>query len=1473
MVSQPPPQQNHATHLPRAFYIEGPLGSGKTSLAVKHVLTCLHQTPSENILVLCSNHSRQQQFSQRLLAKLAHPIGQSPVYTYAGFIRQTLMDNWPVVEAFIGKQFDPTKDGQPQVRPILCGFEITERLLANLINQYRVSHPDAFADFPGNDTALIRQLIRRLRLRAENRLTRQEMLSRSEKLATPCLQDIAHIEKALDALTTRLRMLDSSRQLELFHTLLAHSPDVQAYLRHRTQHLIAEDLDETIPAQQQFIQWVAGQSHCQSVCLTVDINGGSRRGYLNAYPYDWPALKAIRTGKTQQLQRVGPAASTANRLLSWWKKQSITADPQEETTLQATRLHPNRVAMLTAVCRDINRRHQQGHPGSSIAIVLPMADDWTAQWLSHQLKRQGHQVQSLIGGTSPNHSAIARALLSLAQWCYYPGGQTQTNPYGWPLSPNEWQNLWFTLCPHWYQHPKGVEHLILALNNTQQHKFDSQTIPDWQTLAECHPSLAEYATQLQAYYQHCWAECLSCQRLPFIDGLYQLFINLITPTVWPKRPVLEIDQLLHSATQYHQLAQRWETLAGEPVIHPPIGKAWLQQVKAGVVADTPAQPMGINPDAIIIGTPQKLIDMTISRPWMAWLDVSSRQWARTDSAPLYNAWVHSAMWNPDDPNIQEQLLDDGTQQRLVRLRAGHLTRTLALLATETIQPYASQQDDDARDIPNKTGQHLIDGLEAIRSNTTKPTTKTQRATLRDDQKGVLDYGKKGMGTMAIAAVPGAGKTFVNVELILELVNPASGQPGIPADAILILTYMDSAARTLQTRLQQKLQTAKLPTVSTIHGLAFRILTEDDHFRHFSQLPEELAIMDDYEQQLALQDITGKIYTEKLQQAPISQRQFTSQTQRAIMEAKYARLSPDDLAHNMALADNHSPIYQHLANAYKQYNQYCLSQGKLDFTDLILYAIQLLEERPDIRTRYQQQYQVIIEDEAQDSSSLLQQFITLLSGSNPNLIRTGDTNQSITTTFSAADPSVFREFTATAQQSIHMYRSGRCAPEVMAMANDWLAHCLRDDRLHQAFVPITMKPVDPAGAYSNPTLIQPIRAKSFPTDLDEQRWWIGEIHRWQQDAATNSRKDTMALLLSRNDQVLAYTKALQQAGIPAISLTEAVQEQAVFAIQRGFINLLSKPNDLATQAEWVTILKETGLLFLPPFVDPGEAHNEATLVVELAWLDNNALLSAPINALPTPTLTRLAYDCQEFQQLAIAGDMTTLLIAIAHRYFDDANNRSNGILCALTVKRHLAELSQAQTPNANRIGSQLNSPFNMAPIELTAALLNDLHRGRKLRRAFGDTLDDNTHGLVQVMTLHKSKGQEFDRVGMVGLVSEDFKASPEDELAAIIRGWSQQQSGQATPVTKEALIQDKANERARLMYVGISRAKRDLVLTTSKSVTKFGKQRPSTPAGIFTFAENWLNTASNSTADQPVITRETLEKLVYSNNDDEGAKNR
>ena len=111
--------------------------------------------------------------------------------------------------------------------------------------------------------------------------------------------------------------------------------------------------------------------------------------------------------------------------------------------------------------------------------------------------------------------------------------------------------------------------------------------------------------------------------------------------------------------------------------------------------------------------------------------------------------------------------------------------------------------------------------------------------------------------MGISAVPGAGKTTILLALIVKLLERK-----IPPEHIFVLTYMDSAARNFRERIKNiRSRSAKLPNISTIHGLALRILKENGNFEKLG-LSGDFEICDDAHRGRILREIASKLKIEQ-----------------------------------------------------------------------------------------------------------------------------------------------------------------------------------------------------------------------------------------------------------------------------------------------------------------------------------------------------------------------------------------------------------------------------------------------------------------------------------------------------------------------------------------------------------------------------------------------------------------------------------
>jgi DNA helicase II / ATP-dependent DNA helicase PcrA len=1407
------------------LYIEGPMGSGKTTRLVQHVNQLLHahatigdtvkneenkgdnkNKGADGMLVLCSNHYRQQQFIQQLLTVQSQALPQLPVYTFAGFVRNTLFNYWPLVETILQKTL---KHGQAVIRPELSGLEDSELILkialAQLREQASQNNQTIFDNFPGSDAHILKQVIRRLRLKSENSLSRQEMFDRSQLMDEQCLPEVTALEKLFDKMSYTLRVLDANKQLDILAQLLQHDNALTQQLTADIHTLVVDDVDETIAAQQQFIQFLA--PGLQNLILAVDLHGGSRRGYLNAYPYNWQGLKALKEGETLVLERDDAMFRNAQTLLHNWTLSDLDLQDCKPLVEGVTVFDGfmSRIDMLEKVVADCIALLGNGYEPGDLAIVLPKTDFLAVYQLERKLSQLGIPLQLLSGTRRPSDNPKCKAFLSLMQWVNI--RQWQKRPSRWEIKTLFTQVLKLNTLP-------GVSSEILEYMVTCVDDWLAQamlSVDDEEAVLflpnlENDERFAACDAALKHRYQKLHDWLVEASQFSFEQQLHTCFEQLIAPFSTEQDAYVDLSRMIESYLRQCAIAENLSTLLAksfeEMGYAGGFGRWWLEQVKNGVTADTPDVPEALREEAVLLGTPQKMIDTEAVRRVYLWLDTSQREWAKSDNAPLYNAWVHSAVWDGN-----HYAFTDAFQDAVIRTRAGHITRTLMLLAKEKVYAYSSELDDVGFSQNGMLHPRLL-----TNENTLNPEP-LERATLRADQKPILAYQQ---GTMAISAVPGAGKTFVNVELLLDLI-----ERGIPPERIVVLTYMDSAAKTLMSRLKKKLAsiTRQLPYISTIHSLAFRILSDADNALFMGISPDELVVIDDVEQEAILQQIATATLPENVR----SLRDWQGAVGRAIAHAKTTGVTLGSIKTALAKTPDDYRLAEFLP-AYELYQQALQERGVLDFTDLILKAVGLLEDFPDCRARYQAQYRYIIEDEAQDSSRLLQRFIQLLGGEHPNLIRTGDTNQSITTTFSSGDTAVFREFMTTAEHCVQMTQSGRCAPEVIALSNTWLQEALKQPGLEQAFSSVAMQAI--AGV--NPALLYPVESQLFDMDSTERVWMIQKI----QQVREENPKASIAILLRSNKQVREMTGQLQQARIPAISLSDQVSISPVFSLIHDSLQLVAEPACTQLQVSWYKHLCIVQDIQPVPGIE--------------AFLAETVLAYSHPVQLPNEQLRQWAYDFQDFRRQGSGHNINTLIARMTDQFCKTVSSKSNGYLCALMA----SDILQTVLPG-----------LELSPLEVVISQFDHFKRHWKKSRNFADTVLNGENGgeVVQVMSLHKAKGQEFDVVFMPFMQATHFPDTLEqvtfnesDRLILALdstnnlagnggqpmvagTGAGSPEQGRNTKKELETLKkQAKIEEEARLVYVGLTRAKRGLFLSAHQQyLTRYNKLKKTSPTLAFT----------------------------------------
>lgn len=322
------------------------------------------------------------------------------------------------------------------------------------------------------------------------------------------------------------------------------------------------------------------------------------------------------------------------------------------------------------------------------------------------------------------------------------------------------------------------------------------------------------------------------------------------------------------------------------------------------------------------------------------------------------------------------------------------------------------------------------------------------------------------GKMAVSAVPGAGKSYSLA--IASALTIAKNQLNHHRQ-LIIVTYTRSAAASIQGKIKENLEKLQLPVTGfmtqTLHGLARYIASLHpeicpinlEHSTLIIPTPSHEIIrksvetwikLNPYHYQMLLEgqtDFEGDDSEKLRRQSVLRTEILPSLAHTVIREAKSSGLSPEEI---WGFQDYSSDQYELMAIAgglYEQYQLLMKQENYIDYDDLILASLKVLE-RPDIRKSWQEKVFAVFEDEAQDSSPLQEELITILASNDtqpdiaPNLIRVGDPNQAINSTFTPADPTYFNWFCDDCQENgqlATMAQAGRSSKIIIEVANQTL----------------------------------------------------------------------------------------------------------------------------------------------------------------------------------------------------------------------------------------------------------------------------------------------------------------------------------------------------------------------------------------------------------------------------------------------------
>ena len=233
------------------------------------------------------------------------------------------------------------------------------------------------------------------------------------------------------------------------------------------------------------------------------------------------------------------------------------------------------------------------------------------------------------------------------------------------------------------------------------------------------------------------------------------------------------------------------------------------------------------------------------------------------------------------------------------------------------------------------------------------------------------------GPLLLLAGAGSGKTRVITSRIGYLLQDI----GIPAQAILSVTFTNKAAREMRERVEGIVgrKQAKGMIISTFHALCVRILKEDIEQLGYKK---NFSIYGGGDQLRLIRDL--------LQEVNTSLRKYDADRVLWLISDAKNRLIPPD-----AFQPSHGDEYgQVVSTVYPRYQRALKAFNAVDFDDLIMLAVRLLQNKPAVLEKYQQRFRYLMVDEYQDTNAAQYKLLRLLAGGHRNLCVVGDDDQSI-----------------------------------------------------------------------------------------------------------------------------------------------------------------------------------------------------------------------------------------------------------------------------------------------------------------------------------------------------------------------------------------------------------------------------------------------------------------------------------------------
>ncbi|WP_457788484.1 DNA helicase II [Pseudomonas sp. PL-6] len=603
-----------------------------------------------------------------------------------------------------------------------------------------------------------------------------------------------------------------------------------------------------------------------------------------------------------------------------------------------------------------------------------------------------------------------------------------------------------------------------------------------------------------------------------------------------------------------------------------------------------------------------------------------------------------------------------------------------------------------------------------------------------------------LGRQLVLAGAGSGKTRVLVHRIAWLIQAVGASP----HSILSVTFTNKAAAEMRARIEQMLgHNPAGMWVGTFHGLAHRLLRA--HWQE-AGLTENFQILDSDDQQRLIKRVIRELGLDE-------QRWPAKQAQWFINGQKDEGLRPQ---HIQAGGDL---FLATMRGIYEAYEAACARTGVIDFSELLLRALDLWRDKPGLLEHYQRRFRHILVDEFQDTNAVQYAWLRLLAQGGDSLMVVGDDDQSIYGWRGARIENI-QQFSSDFEgtQLIRLEQNYRSTAGILKAANALIAN--NQGRLGKEL-------------WTDGDDGEPLALYAAFNEHDEARYVVESI----EDALRKEglKRSEIAILYRSNAQSRVLEEALLREKIPyRIYGGQRFFERAEIKNAMAYLRLLDGRDNDAALERIINV--------------PARGIGEKTVenIRQFAREHELPMWAAIRRMLATKALSgKAAGALTAF--IDLINNLDEKVAAMPLHLMTQTVIEQSGLIAYHQAEK--GEKGQARVENLEELVSAARAFENDEDEELTPLQAFLTHASLEA----GDTQAAENEDSIQLMTLHSAKGLEFPLVFLVGM-----------EEGLFPHKMSLEEPG-------------RLEEERRLAYVGITRAMHRLVISYAETRRLYGSE--------------------------------------------------